>query len=150
MAESKQTSKDPSTPNPSFNIRTAPQLTPATIENNLVPITTHKLNGHNYLQWSQSMMMFISGWSKDEYLTGAISEPETSSATYRIWRAENNLVMSWLISSMTTEIGENFLLYTTAKEIWEATREMFSSSENTAELFSVESTLQDLIKEKIL
>ena len=45
---------------------------------------------------------------------------------------------------MTTEIGENFLLYTTAKEIWEATRETFSSSENTAELFSVESTLQDL------
>ncbi|XP_062108142.1 uncharacterized protein LOC133819015 [Humulus lupulus] len=88
-------------------------------------------------------MMFISGRSKDEYLTGTATEPDPTSAESIVWRAENNLVMSWLISSMTTEIGENFL-YTTAKEIWEAVHETFSSSDNTAELFYVESTLQDL------
>ena len=32
----------------------------------------------------------------------------------------NNLVMFWLINSMTPEIGENFLLYATAKDIWNA------------------------------
>lgn len=35
-----------------------------------LPITGHKLNGNNYLQWSQSVLMFISGKGKDEYLTG--------------------------------------------------------------------------------
>ena len=52
--------------------------------------------------------------------------------------------MSWLISSMTTEISENFLLHTTAKEIWNAVREIFSSRDNTAKLFHVESILHDL------
>lgn len=88
--------------------------------------------------------MFISGRSRDDYLTGAAAQPSSSDPRFRVWRAENNLVMSWLIGSMTTEIGENFLLYTTAKEIWDAARDTFSSSENTAELFHVESILHDL------
>ncbi|XP_073313434.1 uncharacterized protein [Primulina huaijiensis] len=52
--------------------------------------------------------------------------------------------MSWLINSMTTEISENFLLCTTAKDIWEAARDTYSSKDNTSELFAVESNLQDL------
>ena len=32
---------------------------------------------------------------------------------------------------MTNEIGENFLLYGTAKKIWDAARETYSSFENT-------------------
>jgi hypothetical protein len=37
------------------------------------------------------------------------------------------MVMSWLINSMTNKIGENFLLYETIKEIWEAVRETYST-----------------------
>ena len=54
------------------------------------------------------------------------------------------MAMSWLINSMTNEIGENFLLYGTAKEIWDAVRETYSSSENTLELFEIEAALHDL------
>ncbi|RVW44659.1 Retrovirus-related Pol polyprotein from transposon RE1 [Vitis vinifera] len=82
-------------------------------------ITRHKLNGHNYLQWSQSVLLFICGKGKDEYLTGEAAMPET------------------------TEPGENFLLFGTAKDIWDAAKETYSSSENTSELFQVESALHD-------
>ena len=51
--------------------------------------------------------------------------------------------MSWLINSMTNDIGENFLLYGTAKEIWDAAKETYSNNENTSELFEVESVLHD-------
>jgi len=43
-------------------------------DNNLFAITNHKLNGHNYLQWSQSMMMFIYGKGKDNYFTRVASQ----------------------------------------------------------------------------
>ena len=52
--------------------------------------------------------------------------------------------MSWLINSMTNEIGENFLLYETAQKIWEAAREAYSYVENTSELFEIENLLHDL------
>ena len=88
--------------------------------------------------------MYVCGKGKYEYLTDEISISEKSDPKYRIWKTENHMVMSWLINSMTTEVGENFLLYKTAKEIWDAARETYSSSENTSELFEVETRLHDL------
>ena len=32
------------------------------------------------------------------------------------WIAENNMFMTWLVNSMTIDIGENFLSFDTAKE----------------------------------
>ncbi|RVW83827.1 hypothetical protein CK203_041813 [Vitis vinifera] len=61
----------------------------------------------------------IPNLGKDEYLTGEAVMPET------------------------TEPGENFLLFGTAKDIWDAAKETYSSSENTSELFQVESALHD-------
>ncbi|RVX18623.1 Retrovirus-related Pol polyprotein from transposon RE1 [Vitis vinifera] len=78
-------------------------------------ITGHKLNGHNYLQWSQSVLLFICGKGKDEYLTGEAVMPETTEPGFRKWKIENSMIMSWLINSMNNDIGENFLLFGTAK-----------------------------------
>ncbi|RVW77397.1 Retrovirus-related Pol polyprotein from transposon TNT 1-94 [Vitis vinifera] len=78
-------------------------------------ITGHKLNGHNYLQWSQSVLLFICGKGQDEYLTGEAAMPETIEPGFR----------------------------KTAKDIWDAAKETYSSSENTSELFQIESTLHD-------
>ena len=141
MAESEQTSSvrgTSSTSPPSQNNQ------PFTESSLGIPVTSHKLTDHNYLQWSQSVMMFVCGRGREDHLTGAASQPSSDDPKFKTWRAENNLVMSWLISSMTTEIGENFLLYSTAKEIWDAARDTFSSKENTSELFQIESILHDL------
>ena len=87
--------------------------------------------------------MFICGKGKDDYLIGATTKPKEEDPTYRSWKAEN-MVMSWLINSMVNDIGENFLLYDTAQDIWEAARETYSHFENTSELFEIESLLDDL------
>ncbi|RVX16235.1 Retrovirus-related Pol polyprotein from transposon TNT 1-94 [Vitis vinifera] len=57
------------------------------------------------------------------------------------------MIMSWLINSMNNDIGENFLLFGTAKDIWDAAKETYSSSENTSELFQVESAYMTSAKE---
>ena len=41
------------------------------------PIIGHKLNGNNYLQWSQFILMFIGDKDKDGYLTGDIVQPKS-------------------------------------------------------------------------
>ena len=112
-------------------------------DSNLMPITGHKLNGNNYLQWSHFVMMFICGKGTDDYLNGVAAKPNKTDEKFKVWNAENNMVMSWLINSMTNDIGENFLLYGIAKEIWDAAKETYSNNENTSELFEVESVLHD-------
>lgn len=63
---------------------------------------------------------------------------------FKTWKSENNIVMSWLINSMSNDIGENFLLYGTAKEISEGFKETYSNKEKTLALFEIESLLRDL------
>ena len=79
-------------------------------------------------------MMFICEKEKDDYLTGIITPPKKKDQGFKVWKSKNNMVMSWLNNSMNNDIGENFLLYGTAKEILDAAKETYSDNENTAEL----------------
>ena len=116
----------------------------STTDGIILPITGHKLNGQNFIQWAQSVRIFICGKGKEEYLTGAIVQPKEDDPGYRTWKLENSMVMSWLINSMTNDIGENFMYYGTAKEIWDAARETYSNIDNTSAIFEIKSILQDL------
>lgn len=88
--------------------------------------------------------MYIGGKGKEEYLIGEISAPKQDDPMYKTWKTDNHMIKSWLISSMNNDIGENFLLYTTAKELWDAVKDSYSSSENTSELFAIKAALYDL------
>ncbi|RVW87882.1 Retrovirus-related Pol polyprotein from transposon RE1 [Vitis vinifera] len=73
--------------------------------------------------------------------------PETTEPGFRKWKIENSMIMSWLINSMNNDIGENFLLFGTAKDIWDAAKETYSSSENTSELFRLNQLYMTSAKE---
>lgn len=107
-------------------------------------VTSHKLHGHNFLQWSQSVFMFICSRGKDGHLIGEITAPEPIDPKYQAWKTDDHLVMSWLINSMTTEVRENFMLFRIAKEIWEVARDTYSSTKNSSELFEIETRLYNL------
>ena len=70
--------------------------------------------------------------------------PEKKEAKLKKWKLENNLVMSWLLNTMTNEIEENFMHFSTAQEIWDATKETYSSVDNTSAIFEIKSLTHDL------
>lgn len=45
---------------------------------------------------------------------------------------------------MTNEIGENFMFYDTAKEIWDAVKEIYSNVDNTYVVFEIKNIFHDL------
>ena len=100
----------------SYSDQAATLPTSGNSENIALLITSHKLNGQNFLQWSQSVRMFICGTGKEDYLTGEIPILKNDDSGYKKWKAENHQLMSWLINSMNVDIGENFLLYETARK----------------------------------
>ena len=77
-------------------------------------------------------------------MIGKITPPKPKDASYRKWKSENNMVKSWLINSMVNEIGDNFWLYETTDEIWEAAREFYSTKDSTSAIFEFESVIHDL------
>ncbi|CAN1836103.1 hypothetical protein LINPERHAP1_LOCUS34642 [Linum perenne] len=108
------------------------------------PLVLHKLDGKNYLQWSQSIQMHVAGRGKIGYLTGTAEKPSESEASYQTWYENDNLVRSWLITSMQTNIGENYLLHQSAREVWDDAKETYSTIDNSAALFEVETRLYNL------
>ena len=47
----------------------------SSVNNPSLQITTHKLNGQNFLQWSQSVKLYVKGKGKTDYLDGSIDIP---------------------------------------------------------------------------
>ena len=110
---------------------------------NSLQITIHKLNGQNFLQWSQSVKMYLRGRGRLGYLTGSTAAPEPTDPSYDKWESENSLIMAWLINSMEVDIGKTYLFLSTAQEIWETVQEAFLDLENSAQVFELKSRLRD-------
>ncbi|RVW78196.1 hypothetical protein CK203_058451 [Vitis vinifera] len=86
---------------------------PSLTENPAIQITTHKLNGENFLRWAQSVQFFISGRGK--------MRPEISqgyilyTTTKKIWDTTN---------LMYSNLGNNFKLYELSAKQGQFTRRL--------------------------
>ncbi|KAH0641070.1 hypothetical protein KY290_036685 [Solanum tuberosum] len=67
-------------------------------------LTSHRLNGKNYLEWAQSVKLAIDGRGKLGHLTGETKKPGVGDPKMNSWRSENSLVIAWLINSMEPAI----------------------------------------------
>ena len=106
-------------------------------ENSPIQITTIRLNGDNFLRWSQSVRMYIRGRGKIGYITGETEEPDLDDPTYATWDAENSMVMTWLVNFMIEEIGANYLCYPTTKELWDNVSLMYSDLGNQSQVYEL-------------
>ncbi|XP_024024274.1 uncharacterized protein LOC112092395 [Morus notabilis] len=107
-------------------------------------IMNHKLNGKNFLQWSQSVLMVIRGRGKIGYITGEVWRPDTTNPTYGNWELNNSIVMAWLINSMEPHISCTYLFLRTVKATWDAVRENYSDLKNASQVFEIKSKLKDI------
>ncbi|CAL1401431.1 unnamed protein product [Linum trigynum] len=107
-------------------------------------LTSYKLDGKNYLKWSKTVEMNIAARSRGGYLTRATKRPEATDPLYQNWYDNDALVRTWLIHSMKPSIGENYLLHPSAKAIWDAARNTYSTVDNTSALFRIETQLFQL------
>ena len=88
-------------------------------------LTLHKLNGKNYLEWTQLVKLAIDGRGKLGHFNEEVKKPGDGDPKLRAWRSENSLVTAWLINSMEPTIGKPYLFLPTAKDVWDAVRETF-------------------------
>ena len=106
-----------SSPVPNLTINPTLMYPTTSFDNSSLQITSYKLNGKNFFQWSRSVQMVIRGRGKIGYLDGSTKKPDPTDPTYITWDTQNALVMSWLINSMEEHIGSLYLVHTTAKVI---------------------------------
>lgn len=75
------------------------------------------IGGENYVSWRKAMELALSGRSQLGFVRGEYSRPEDPVMLAR-WQRCNDIVMSWIISSVADGIGEHVMRCRDAMTAW--------------------------------
>ena len=87
-------------------------------ENPTVALVSPVLDSSNYHSWSRSMVTALSAKNKVEFINGNALEPLRTDRTYNAWSRCNNMVVSWIVHSVSVAIRQSILWMNRAEEIW--------------------------------
>ena len=91
------------------------------------------LDGHNFSTWHRAMVISLNAKSKLGFVDGTLKAPSTKDKLeeYVAWKKCNDMVLSWIFNSLTTDIVDSVIFYDTAHEVWEDLKNRFSQSHAT-------------------
>ncbi|KAK8574583.1 hypothetical protein V6N12_062273 [Hibiscus sabdariffa] len=95
----------------------------------------YRLNGINYLKWSLLVRTFLKGRGKINHLLG--TGPKEGDPKYASWDEQDSLVMTWLWSSMLSEISDTVMFFVTSHEIWEAIKQTYSKVKDAVQIYEI-------------
>ena len=108
-------------------------------------LVSQALNGENYGSWSRALQIALSVKNKLSFIDGTFPAPdvEADPQQYQQWLCSNNMVISWILNSVSKEITPTIIGYSTAVEIWNDLKERFKQ-QNGARLFQIKKDLINL------
>ncbi|XP_059294735.1 uncharacterized protein LOC132047752 [Lycium ferocissimum] len=102
-------------------------------------------DGKSFGGWKRAMWIALTAKNKSGFVDGTTKEPMEGSDLRSAWCRSNNMVISWLLNSLSRDISESVLYYATAKDIWEELEARFGQSSG-ARLYQLQKELSDLVQ----
>jgi hypothetical protein len=72
------------------------------------------------------MLMALSAKSKLCLINGSMTKPSYSSPDFKAWMRYNDMVLSWIINSVSKEISASIIYINSAEAVWKDLKERFS------------------------
>nr|XP_017233154.1 PREDICTED: uncharacterized protein LOC108207203 [Daucus carota subsp. sativus] len=99
-------------------------------------LTIVTLSDQNYSQWSRSMRIALSSKLKLGFIDGSCVKPPSQSALLVNWSRCNDIVISWLMNTISFDIRQSVMYMSTAKAIWDDLAIRFAQT-NVPRLFNL-------------
>ena len=112
-------------------------------ENSTNPLSSIKFAGNGFTEWKRSVLITLSARNKLGFLNGDYPKPEPHTPEHDAWLRCNDLIISWLLYSLDTQIAKSVLYFKTAYEIWTDLEERFGYTSG-AQLYDLEQQLYEL------
>ncbi|XP_070015971.1 uncharacterized protein [Nicotiana sylvestris] len=87
--------------------------------------------GSGFGGWRRSIIVSLSARNKIAFIDGTYLKPSMGSPESKQWDRCNNMVISWLTSSLTPEIAESVPYSDTAKSIWKQLNSRYGTINGT-------------------
>ncbi|KAH0676085.1 hypothetical protein KY285_023886 [Solanum tuberosum] len=102
-------------------------------------------DGKSFGGWKRGMLIAFTVKNKSDFIDGSTHEPAVGTDLHNAWSRANNMVISWLLNSLSREISESVLYSSTAKDLWAELEARFGQSSG-AKLFQLQKELSDLVQ----
>ncbi|GKC67099.1 cysteine-rich receptor-like protein kinase 8 [Tanacetum coccineum] len=90
-------------------------------------LISKELNGlKNYSTWRRSMMIALNARKKLKLINGEFEEPPSSSAIRSLWERANDMIISWILNTVSDQIGNNLSFVNSATSLWNELYEHYS------------------------
>ncbi|KAK9751071.1 hypothetical protein RND81_02G239600 [Saponaria officinalis] len=105
-------------------------------------LVSHVFEGTGYGNWKRSMYIALSAKNKLGFIDGTQTQPSSNSATAKQWQRCNDMVFSWLLNALSSQIADSVLYCTSAHALWVELEDRYGQS-NGAQLYAVHKKLSD-------
>uniref|UniRef100_A0A1S4BBM9 Retrotransposon Copia-like N-terminal domain-containing protein n=1 Tax=Nicotiana tabacum TaxID=4097 RepID=A0A1S4BBM9_TOBAC len=101
-------------------------------------------DGKGFQGWRRSVLIALSAKNKIGFINGACPAPTLTSRDYQPWSRCNDMVTSWLLNSLSKDIGDNVIYSKSAKDLWTSLEHRFGQS-NGAKLYHLRKELSSCL-----
>lgn len=102
-------------------------------------------DGKGYGGWRRAIRIVLYANNKLGFIDGSFAQPESSSPFFQPWSRCNDMVISWILNSLSKDITESVLYFKTTYEIWNELEDRFGQS-NGAQLYHFQKELSELVQ----
>lgn len=99
----------------------------------------------NYLSWNHSFTFAISIKNKLGFLNGSVNNQSKTYSIFPSWMHCNNLILSWILNSVSKEIASNVLYNNYTKQVWDKLRTHFSQPDD-AQIYHLQHQLNSIVQ----
>ncbi|XP_073025091.1 uncharacterized protein [Primulina eburnea] len=112
-------------------------------------LVSQSLTGDNYASWSRAMRIALSVKNKLGFVDGTIVKPlEADTHLLGFWARNNNIMISWILNSVSKDISASILFSESAAAIWDDLKERFQQSDSPR-IFQLKHDLVSLRQEQL-
>lgn len=91
-------------------------------------LVSQMLTGDNYASWSRAMTIALSVKNKLGFIDASIQKPASNSDQLTAWIRNNNMVISWILNSVSKDISASIIFGESARDIWLDLQDRFQQS----------------------
>ncbi|KAL5554634.1 hypothetical protein UlMin_042035 [Ulmus minor] len=96
---------------------------------------------------SRAMLIALSVKNKLGFIDGSISKPQGTDPNLNSWITNNNIVISWILNSVSKEISASIIFSDSAYEIWLDLKDNFQQS-NGPRIFQLRRELMNHVQDQ--
>lgn len=92
----------------------------------LIRISKKLTGSENYSTWRRSMMIALNAKNKLKIITKEFEEPEIGSTTRALWEMNNDMIISWILNTVSDQISYSLTFINSASDLWLELQEHYS------------------------